>query len=556
MKTERTIRTMAMICIALAVACKKDPIDIPEPQPNEELIIQYIDDSLRDEFNDAVETLGLCVSFPAPVDPPQATGSPTEDTQQQGSLTWSCTTTPMVFGPEFSEASIFSPNEITWVGSFLRGSSIPSGAWTPVVYDDRNPITMSITLNTGTESPACTMEHPSLSAYTDCLNTLVNAAVPGSNPAYIDYWARSVHSEQEVEGHVGMHASGWGGSIFGSYDWSSMQQKSRFLLKYTQKYFSVTADIPAEPDDWFGLLPDHDQMANYCPVYVSSIHYGRIVYILIESTSSSSEVQAAINASWSGFGFGASVDFTNSQFQTLQETNIHAFIVGGNAAGAVGGLTGEGLNDILNAGSEFSTTSPGAPIAMTVLRLSDNSVVNFVTLSEYNVQECTPAGETITINPPSAPQTFCPVRPSGFGDDEFEGNGPDVTGSVHLMIDPDDQTKIIAVVHAVFNETIDDFDPDDTKATIDSALPGNRLTLATAPYGKVFSSISVNPTSTFHYVDSDHTPDAVSISSAFVESVLANGDTDDDDLPCTNTNDNAFLRITFEPFEATVVDQE
>ncbi|MEZ4791629.1 MAG: thiol-activated cytolysin family protein [Flavobacteriales bacterium] len=527
----------------LIFSCKKDIL--PEPgTPDTTLVLEYINDSLRDEFNAALATQGGCIQMPAPINEPQPNGNEYTEEVASGAQTWTCQVQPMVYGPGFNEVSLFSPSSITWIGSFLRGDQIGTGAWTPVIYDNRNPVTMSISLNTGQAASTYTMPQPSLSAYNEGHNALRQNAVPNGTPAYILYERKEVRAQQEVTGSIGASVSGWGANISGSYDWNSLQQRSRFMLRLIQKYYTVDMDMLAEPDDWFGSLPSYEQMQSYCPVYVSSITYGRMVYITIESSSSVSEVQAAIDASWSGWGFGASVNFDHSAFNSLEETSINAFVVGGDASGATMGLTTGNLNDLINSGAQYSPTSPGAPIAFTVNKLSDNSVVSFVTHSEYSVRQCSVLAELVEVQPDMGSEyvKFCPVLQEGT-DSEFGGNGPLVTGSV--SIDHDDH-HIRAIVNVTFTETAGQ---SPSVATIRDTVD-----IYTSPANKTITGIEeVQEWSMIPYVDEDHAEDFVAVNNcAFIHSLIVNGDTEGADVAGCQDLIDSYLKIRFKPFTVSL----
>ncbi len=567
----RTLLALAALALCLLSNCRKNDLDSAPEVPVEDLIVQYIDDSLREAFNTAVAAQAGCLQMPAPINEPQPNGTAYTDTSVSGppssQQTWSCQTQPMIFGPGFSEASIFSPSEIMWVGSFLKGSSISNGAWTPIVYQGRAPVTLTTSLNTGGQPSSAPLNAPSLSQYNAAHNALIQNTVLGGTPTTILYETHEVKAEQEAKGRIGFGAGAnfglWGGSITGSYSWNSNQTMSRFMLKLVQQYYTMDVDMLAQPDDWFGTnnLPSHQQMAdfNLCPVYISSISYGRVVYITIESSSSRDSVNSAIQATWNAWGANGTMDFSTSQWQALQDKSINVFAIGGSPNGVMETITTGDLSAFLNSGAQFDpSSSPGAPIAFKVRRLSDNSIVDFVALSEYSVRECELLGTTVQVDPGTTYWPFCPIQQSGIipntnnpaGDDNFDDNGPSVYGTVTL--DHSD-TEVFALVNVHFVETASDW----TWGWINPAIAANRVVLYQAPPGKRISSIGVNPVyNVGPWIDTDGWAETLvpTPNSGFIHSLKINGRTDGADLQCSGTAADSYLKIRFKPFTVTLVD--
>ena len=552
MKTTKVLFAITVAATLMTSACKKEPLEVPTIAPSSDVVFDVIDDSLRGEFNNAMMASGGCITAPAPIDPPVQLGAPAESTQVVGSQAWDCTTQSYQMGASFQEVAIFNPNSISYIGSVLDGGSTQNGAWTPLVFNNRNPVTITTTLNTGVSPASYIMDDPSLAAYNAIHNTFVNTALPGTAPAYILYESHEVKAREEVVGRIGAHVGGWGGQIDGQYGWENVQQRTKYLLKVAQVYYTLDIVPKATPDEWFGDLPDFNQLAPRCPVYVASVTYGRMIYITIETSSSSQEVEAALSASWSGFGASASVDFTNSSFQSLEEKSINAFVVGGSAAGASTGLAAGDINNIITSGGEFSPTSPGVPIAFTARRLSDNSIVDFVTISEYSVQECQLAGDIVTANIQNGSwRDFPPIHTAG--DEEFGGNGPEVTGTFQLQISQDG-TRVEVVADILFDETITMNPGNDTQAECNQVH-----TLYTAPNGKRISTIDVNQLFSLNYMEGgnpSHSAETLNINSGFIDQIIINGDTDGDDLPCDMSEERAYMKVKFKAFPVTLVDQE
>jgi len=134
------------------------------------------------------------------------------------------------------------------------------------------------------------------------------------------------------------------------------------------------------------------------PTYVSSVTYGRIVYFAVTSNFSSEELRAALEF---GFAAGAvdvdgSVSLTHSE--VLSESQITAFILGGDGTVAVQAIQGaDGIAQFLSSGGTYSPTSPGAAIGYKLAYLADNSPAKFALTTDYEVQECTRVTQNVLL---------------------------------------------------------------------------------------------------------------------------------------------------------------
>ncbi|MBU5889783.1 thiol-activated cytolysin family protein, partial [Vibrio cholerae O1] len=79
-------------------------------------------------------------------------------------------------------------------------------------------------------------------------------------------------------------------------------KKKVMILAYKQIFYTVSADLPKNPSDLFDdsvTFNDLKQkgVSNEAPpLMVSNVAYGRTIYVKLETTSSSKDVQAAFKA--------------------------------------------------------------------------------------------------------------------------------------------------------------------------------------------------------------------------------------------------------------------
>lgn len=437
------------------------------------------------------------------------------------------------WAPGYGEPMLFDLTAGMWVGELYRAESIVTGSYTQIPAH-RKPIILSTSLPNINGSPSDTMFNPSLSAYRESINKMFNQGVNGATPAQVSFSIQEVRSSEEFKLTIGANYGNFWGNIKASFDWNTAVQKSRHSVTFQQIYYSVDMDLPNSPSEFFLTPPDLNQFGEYSPVYVSSIKYGRMALFTFESDSSSSEVNAALNATFSFFGGDGGVDITAHQKATLNASSIKAYIVGGSGAYAVQAIQGfEGLKQWILEGGNYSSDSPGVPMAYQLRFLKDNSLAKIVLASEYNVRTCEVVAEEYAFTPatPQGGHYLCAGHVGGDG--EFNGHGPYVNGKVTLR---NEGNEIWADVDFAWTETV----PDSTKGVVQTSIH-----LHTIPSDKAFVGFITEKEVYASYIDDDHDADEPPITgSDYIEKMVLIGDTEDGDLECNGDLDSN-VRIFF-----------
>jgi thiol-activated cytolysin len=203
---------------------------------------------------------------------------------------------------------------------------------------------------------------------------------------------------------LGVQAS-WGlgiASLKSSFDWSNQQIRSRYVVRYTQAYYTVDLDAPASPSALFAasttLADVSDKMdAQHPPVYVSSVTYGRLVLFTFESQYSAEEMSAALDFAYSG-GVDLRGDVSVTYKDMISQSKITAFILGGDAGTAVQTIDSyDALIHFIKTGGNYSRQSPGAPIAYKLSYLRDNSPARMSFTTDYEVKDCERVSQRVRV---------------------------------------------------------------------------------------------------------------------------------------------------------------
>jgi hypothetical protein len=293
-------------------------------------------------------------------------------------------------GAAFNSMALLNPtSSIIYPGAVLVGSSIATGAYTPIVDGERAPITISCSL-VGAKS-AVVRNPESIGDVSDALKVMQSAGAAaggGSSDTGIIFSQATVNSSSALNVAVGANFAYEGVASIkaaASFDYSTKNKMTNILVQCQQVYYSVNVDtVPF--DEFYLEAPDLTALGDTSPVYVASINYGRLAYFGFTSSESETSMKAALSASFSYLKASGDIKVDTDAYKTLSSATINATIVGGgsDSTGAVTSL--DGFINYIQTGGTFSATNIGSPISYTLKFVKDNSVAGTLLYSSYKVR--------------------------------------------------------------------------------------------------------------------------------------------------------------------------
>ena len=233
---------------------------------------------------------------------------------------------------------------------------------------------------------------PTVSGMQEGVNTLLNRwheKYAGKNPApaRMQYESTSAYSMNQLKAKFGSDFEKVGVNLKIDFEAVNKGEKQIEVVDFKQVYYTANFDAPKNPSDVFASGVTVDQLKargideNTPPVYVSSVSYGRQMYVKFETTSKSTELKAAINAVIKGVPIKPESEWA----RVLKDTTVTVSIVGGNADGAARVVTGtvEDLKKLIQEGATFSTQNPAVPISYKTAFLKDNQVATIQSNTDY-----------------------------------------------------------------------------------------------------------------------------------------------------------------------------
>lgn len=234
--------------------------------------------------------------------------------------------------------------------------------------------------------------NPTVSGMQEGVNTLLNRwhekyAAKNPAPARMQYESTSAYSMNQLKAKFGSDFEKVGVNLKIDFEAVNKGEKQIEVVDFKQIYYTANFDAPKNPSDVFAPGVTVDQLKargideKTPPVYVSSVSYGRQMYVKFETTSKSTELKAAINAVMKGVPIKAESEWA----RVLKDTTVTVSIVGGNADGAARVVTGtvEDLKKLIQEGATFSTQNPAVPISYKTAFLKDNQVATIQSNTDY-----------------------------------------------------------------------------------------------------------------------------------------------------------------------------
>jgi listeriolysin O len=384
--------------VGIMPSCQKDPKPQDEGKKDEMT-------SREREIYNMLESVGtLSNEVPAGYGQVAQTTSTSKEYAVQGNQAGTRITEKKhcAFGKSEGDFTMLSPwAGVLWPGALiqggsLRGKSIPNSI---PLHKKRKPGRIILQVvggngKLGTEKwyKECPMRE---SDVMQAQNELIRQFLTSSTQADYSISVSSVYSKEDLKVKAGINLKGFGSKFDAAFAGSWNEEKSHVLVKVVQKFFTITYE---DPDDGFnGVFTDditRQELERYTgdgnPIcYVSSVSYGRIYYLLIESEADSRALEISAHATYKNMvEASASVE----QVEMMKHSKITVCQYGGNATDGIGAaikFSHDELLKFLQKGAEFGEDNVGAPISFAVKHLYDNSLVHMVNTLEYDYTQTT-----------------------------------------------------------------------------------------------------------------------------------------------------------------------
>jgi len=326
------------------------------------------------------------------------------DTVTDGVITstqYACTTTKFTLQSTPEKIVMFSPDrEILWPGALIQGRSHRDGVGSllPLPIRERAPIKVSIP-SLATDDNFRVVEAPDQAEVNQAIGDLIAKATASKlvPPSSIQFTMSDFTSDKAFALKTKMSGKYLGFTASASASVETRANERTVMVYFLEKMFEVVVEPPEAPGAFFSETFTRDKLDEQIamdrighdnlPVYVSNIVYGRMMAFTFTSSASSTEIEAALNASYKGI-FDASFEVDPKYSSTFENAKIAVTSLGGNSSATVAMIASGDWRDYFK--KEAAPLTSAYPLSYTFRNLGDGSIAKVVESTSYDVKECTP----------------------------------------------------------------------------------------------------------------------------------------------------------------------
>ncbi len=256
----------------------------------------------------------------------------------------------------------------------------------------RKPLNISIDLPGMRRENTKTVENPTYANVSGAVDDLVSTwsekySTTHTLPARTQYAESMVYSKSQLASSLNVSAKVIDNSLKIDFNAIANGEKKVMVAAYKQIFYTVNAELPNNPSDIFDDSVTFKDLTRKGvsnaapPVMVSNVAYGRTIYVKLETTSKSKDVQSAFKALLKD----NSVEASGQYKDIFEESSFTAVVLGGDAKAHNKVVTKDFdvIRDVIKDNAEFSLTNPGYPISYTSVFLKDNSIAAVNNRTDY-----------------------------------------------------------------------------------------------------------------------------------------------------------------------------
>lgn len=330
----------------------------------------------------------------------------------------------------------------------------------------RKPLNISIDLPGMRKENTVTVQNPTYSNVSGAVDDLVSTwnekySSTHTLPARMQYTESMVYSKSQIASALNVNAKYLDNGLNIDFNAIANGEKKVMVAAYKQIFYTVSAEQPNNPSDLFDDSVTFEELTRKGvsntapPVMVSNVAYGRTIYVKLETTSKSKDVQAAFKALLKN----NSVETSGQYKDIFEDSTFTAVVLGGDAKEHNKVVTKDfdEIRNIIKDNAELSPKNPAYPVSYTSTFLKDNAVAAVHNNTDYIETTSTEySSAKMTLDHYGAYVAQFDVSWDEFSYDEngnevlshktWEGNGKDRTAHFSTVISLPPNSKNIKVV--------------------------------------------------------------------------------------------------------------
>lgn len=279
---------------------------------------------------------------------------------------------------------------ITYPGALVvANTNLANGTPTPINDIDRcnNTLTISgITLKNG-ETASITVNPQEYSTVRDAVETLVSRRAPGTDvAAKIQCHIESAYSENQISAKLGI-SSDIIKKLKLDLEAVRTGKAQTVIMNFQQIYYTVSAatqkgSFAFADDVKVSELQRQNINSQNPPAMISSVNYGKVVYIGVTSTDTSLDIKGALEAAYNNIDGSISAQYK----EILNKCSFSIFVLGGSANEAgkfIKVNTYDDFRNILAENCKYTDDTIAAPISYTARFLKNGDLATSQSSTDY-----------------------------------------------------------------------------------------------------------------------------------------------------------------------------
>lgn len=306
------------------------------------------------------------------------------------------TTQPISEQKSVHEFIVLAPNAgQVWPGNVIQYRGLSSGLLNPVGVGFTDRILTVDVPRLGADGERFTrrVQKAHYGATLDTLGSILRS-LPQTTAAEMSFTESRVFDAEHARFAVGLGANWPGGHLDAFLEEISRTARTNLLYEFNQVYYTASVERPTSPSQFLrtGIFRSRSNVRRYMgpdnpPAYISSVTYGRRIYLNIASSEREDVVKRTFDAVFRALQGSGNVHLSDEDRRIYNASSITAVIVGGaadEAARLIRNPTPEQLRQLILSGANFSADSPGRPLSYSVRYLRDNTVASVGVPGEWS----------------------------------------------------------------------------------------------------------------------------------------------------------------------------
>jgi len=325
-----------------------------------------------------------------------------------------CTRKTTSLSRNFENIAILQPTHgVVYPGALVFADEhLVDGKPRPMNGLPRAPIDLRVDLPGMQKEGSFTIANPTDGKVESALNKSLNVWNNSTsfkdgyvNAARSSYDSTVAYSSEQLALGLGFNVKWATGDAAAQFKFASSSEKNVVVAVYKQVFYTVKFDAPNTPEAFFdaSVTPEEAKEVfsstaeiqtkdKLVPAYVSSVNYGRIIMLRMETDKDTTKADLEATAKYVTGTVSVSVNAETHYNKIIANSQITVITMGGNAevaSQAVSAKSAEDLAPIIKGkNSRYSKDNPGVPIGYTVKFLKDDVIAKMGTTTEYTTNEC------------------------------------------------------------------------------------------------------------------------------------------------------------------------